>query len=471
MRMYLGGEWVDGVESMDVTNPFDGSVVDVVPRAGVAEAERALASAARGAPVMAALAAHDRYRILDRAAHLMESRQEELARTITLEEGKAIAEARVEVQRSFQTLTLSAEEAKRLYGETLPLDAAPGGAGKIGFTLRVPCGVVVAISPFNFPLNLVCHKVGPALAAGNAVVIKPASDTPLSALKLTEILLEAGLPPEGIQCITGPGGDLGRALCADPRVRKITFTGSRDVGEAICRIAGLKRVTMELGANSPLVVMRDADLAKAAAVTAATGYVNAGQVCISTQRVLVQDQVYGDFLDALTPLVAAIPTGDPLDEGVRMGPMIRTDDAERVAAWIGQAVAGGARVAVGGERSGNLHQPTVVADVAPGMRISCDELFGPAVAVTRFDDIDEAIALANDTRYGLAAGIFTENLRWAMDFARRVQSGNLHVNWGPGWRADLMPYGGLKESGMGKEGPRYAIHEMTELKTVVLHLG
>ncbi|MBE0616916.1 MAG: aldehyde dehydrogenase family protein, partial [Proteobacteria bacterium] len=200
-------------------------------------------------------------------------------------------------------------------------------------------------------------------------------------------------------------------------------------------------------------------------------YVNAGQVCISTQRVLVQDHVYGDFLDALTPLVAAIPTGDPLDEGVKMGPMIRAADAERVSSWIGQAVAGGARVAVGGERSGNLHQPTVVADVAPGMRISCDELFGPAVAVTRFDDLSEAIALANDTRYGLAAGIFTENLGWAMDFARRVQSGNLHVNWGPGWRADLMPYGGLKESGMGKEGPRYAIQEITELKTVVLHLG
>ncbi|HSW28582.1 MAG TPA: aldehyde dehydrogenase family protein [Longimicrobiales bacterium] len=471
MRMYIGGEWIDAGERMDVTSPFDGSVVDVVPRAGAAEVERALASASRGAPVMAALPAHERYRILDQAARLMEARLEELARTITLEEGKAIAEARVEVQRSFQTLTLSAEEAKRLYGETLPLDAAPGGAGKIGFTLRVPCGVVVAISPFNFPLNLVCHKVGPALAAGNAVVIKPASDTPLSALKLVEILLEAGLPPEGVQCITGPGGELGRALCADPRVRKITFTGSRDVGEAICRIAGLKRVTMELGSNCPLIVMSDADLEKAAAATAATGYVNAGQVCISTQRVLVQDHVYGDFLDALTPLVGAIPTGDPLDEGVKMGPMIRTADAERVAAWIGQAVAGGARVAVGGERSGNLHQPTVVADVAPGMRVSCDELFGPAVAVTRFDDLSGAIALANDTRYGLAAGIFTENLRWAMDFARRVHSGNLHVNWGPGWRADLMPYGGLKESGMGKEGPRYAIHEMTELKTVVLHLG
>jgi acyl-CoA reductase-like NAD-dependent aldehyde dehydrogenase len=471
MKMYIGGQWVDRGERMDVTSPFDGSVVDVVPRAGADEAERALASAVRGAAAMAALPAYERYRILDKAARLMEVRIEDLARTITLEEGKAIAEARVEAQRSFQTLTLSAEEAKRLYGETLPLDAAPGGAGRIGFTLRVPCGVVVAISPFNFPLNLVCHKVGPAIAAGNAVVIKPASDTPLSALKLTEILLEAGLPPEGVQCITGPGGTLGRALCADPRVRKITFTGSRDVGEEICRVAGLKRVTMELGSNCPLIVMSDADLEKAAAATAATGYVNAGQVCISTQRVLVQARVYGDFLDALAPCVRAISTGNPLDEHVKMGPMIRSADAERVASWIRQAVESGARVAVGGDHAGNMHQPTVVADVAPGMRISCDELFGPAVAVTRFDDIEQAIALANDTVYGLAAGIFTENLGWAMDFARRVQSGNLHVNWGPGWRADLMPYGGLKESGMGKEGPRYAIQEMSELKTVILHLS
>jgi glyceraldehyde-3-phosphate dehydrogenase (NADP+) len=470
MKMYVAGKWVDGAEAMNVTNPFDGSVIDTVPRAGAPEVDQALASAVRGAQAMVALPAYERYRILDKAARLMESRLEDLARTITLEEGKAIVEGRTEVQRSIQTMTLSAEEAKRLYGEVLPLDAAPGGAGKLGFTLRVPCGVVVAIAPFNFPLNLVCHKVGPALAAGNAVVIKPASDTPLSALKLTEILLEAGLPAEGIQCITGPGGALGRALCADPRVRKITFTGSRDIGEEICRVAGLKKVTMELGSNSPLIIMPDADLAKAAGATAATGYLNAGQVCISTQRVLVQDRVYGDYLDALSPVVRGITTGNPLDEKVKMGPMIREADAERVSLWIRQAVESGARVAVGGGREGAMHEPTVVADVSPGMRISCDELFGPAVALTRFDDIEQAIALANDTIYGLSAGIFTENLGWAMDFARRVNSGNLHVNWGPGWRADLMPYGGLKDSGMGKEGPKYAIEEMTELKTVVLHL-
>ena len=353
----------------------------------------------------------------------------------------------------------------------MPLDGAPGGAGKVGLTLRVPCGVVAAISPFNFPLNLVCHKVGPALAAGNAVVLKPATDTPLSALKLTEILLQAGLPPEGIQCLTGSGGEIGDLICADRRVRKITFTGSREVGEHICRTAGIKKVTMELGSNSPVIVMPDADLDRVAAAVTSTGYANAGQVCISTQRVLAAGKVYGDFLDALKPKVAALTLGDQLDEKTKVGPMVREKEAVRVAEWVKEAVAQGARVVIGGERRGALYAPTIVADVKPEMRISCDELFGPAVAVAPFDDIDQAIALANDSQYGLAAGIFTQNLEWAWKFAREVQSGNLHINWGPQWHADLMPYGGLKDSGFGKEGPSYAVLEMTELKMVVFHLA
>jgi glyceraldehyde-3-phosphate dehydrogenase (NADP+) len=335
----------------------------------------------------------------------------------------------------------------------------------------VPCGVVVAISPFNFPLNLVCHKVGPALAAGNAVIVKPATDTPLSALKLTEVLLQAGLPPEGINTLTGSGGEIGDVLVSDRRVRKITFTGSRDVGEHICRTAGLKRVTMELGSNAPVIVMPDADLDKVATAIASTGYANAGQVCISTQRVLTAGRVYGDFLDALKPKVAALKLGNQLDETVKVGPMVKEKEAIRVAEWIDEAVASGARLVTGGRRQGALYEPAIVADVKPEMRISADELFGPAVAVTPFNGIDEAIAMANDSRYGLAAGIFTENLEWAWKFAREVQSGNLHVNWGPQWRADLMPYGGLKESGFGKEGPAYAIEEMTELKMVVFHLA
>ncbi|MFQ5860411.1 MAG: aldehyde dehydrogenase family protein [Dehalococcoidia bacterium] len=470
MKMIVGGEWIDKSERIPVVNPFDGSVLDTVPKGDLEDVATAVATAERGATIMAKMPALQRYTILHKAADLLAERAEEFARTITLEEGKVISDARVEVQRAIQTITLSAEEAKRLYGETIPLDASAGATRQFGFTIRVPCGVVVAISPFNFPLNLVCHKVGPALAAGNAVIIKPATDTPLSALKLTEVLLEAGTPPEALQCLIGPGGAIGDALCADPRVRKITFTGSRDVGEHICRVAGLKKVTMELGSNCPLIVMPDADLNKVAQATAITGYTNAGQVCISTQRVLADGKVYGDFLDALKPQVEAITTGNPLEETVKMGPMIREADAVRVQQWIQEAVASGARVVTGGERSGTMHVPTVVADVKPEMRISCDELFGPAVAVTRVNDIDEAIALANDTNYGLSAGIFTQNVDWAMKFAREVQSGNLHINAGPQWRADLMPYGGLKESGMGKEGPRYAVEEMTELKMVVFHL-
>jgi glyceraldehyde-3-phosphate dehydrogenase (NADP+) len=470
MRMYVAGEWVSKPQSIPVENPYDRTVVDTVPRADRGDVERALESAVRGARVMAKLPGYDRSRILRKAADLMMARQEDLGRTISLEEGKALAEGRLEVSRAVETMIGSAEEAKRIHGETIPVDGAPGGGGKIAFTLRVPCGVVVAVTPFNFPLNLVCHKVGPALAAGNAVIVKPATDTPLSALKLTEILLEAGLPAEGIQCITGPGGELGDLLCADPRVRKITFTGSRDVGERICRVAGIKRVTMELGSNAPVIVMPDADLDKVAEAVASTGYANAGQVCISAQRILASGRIYSDFLDALKPRVEAITTGSQLEDKVKMGPMVREKEAVRVDEWVREAVSAGARLITGGERRGAIYTPTIVADVKPEMRISAEELFGPAVAVTPFDEIDQAIALANDSPYGLSAAIFTESLESAMKFAREVQSGNLHINWGPQWRADLMPYGGLKESGFGKEGPRYAVEEMTELKSVVLHL-
>ena len=469
MKMHLAGEWVDRDEKIDVVNPFDGRVFDTVPKAGIEDVDAAIASAERGAKVMAGMSGYQRYEMLMRAVGLMKERVADLGLTITMEEGKVIAEGRGEAERAIQTMTGSAEEAKRLSGEVVPLDGAPTWTGQLGFTLRVPCGVVAAISPFNFPLNLVAHKVGPALAAGNAVIIKPASDTPLSALKLTEILLEAGVPPEAIQCVTGSGGSIGDALVADPRVRKVTFTGSRDVGEHICRTAGLKKVTMELGSNSPLIVMPDADMEKVVAGTVASGFSNAGQVCISAQRILTNEDIYADYLYALTEGVKGISAGDPLDETVKMGPMVRPQDAERVNEWIDEAVAGGARAIVGGEYEGAVHAPTIVADVKPEMRISYDELFGPAVAVTPFSDIDDAIAMANDSNYGLSAAIFTQNIDWAMRFAREVDSGNLMINSGPQWRADLMPYGGVKESGMGKEGPKYAVEEMTELKMVIYH--
>ncbi|MEE2659931.1 MAG: aldehyde dehydrogenase family protein [Candidatus Latescibacterota bacterium] len=469
MKMHVGGKWIDTDDKIEVINPFDGSAIDTVPKASANDVAKAVETAVRGAEIMRKVPAYERYQILHRAADLMIERLDDLGRTITVEEGKIIAEGMGEAQRAAETMYLSAEEAKRLGSEVLPLDGASNGAGKFGFTLRVPCGVVVAITPFNFPLNLVCHKVGPALAAGNAVIVKPASDTPLSALKLTEIMVDAGVPPEAIQCLTGYGATVGNGLASDPRVRKISFTGSRDVGENICKVAGLKKVTMELGSNSPVIVMDDADLEKVAVGTASSGFANAGQVCISAQRVLVDKAVYGDLVDVLKPAVEALSIGNPMDEATKMGPMIRESDAVRVNEWIQEAVGAGASIVTGGERTGTLHQATLVADVDPGMRISCDEVFGPAVALTKVDDIDTAIALANDTNYGLSAAIFTQDVDRALRFAHEVESGNLHINWGTQWRADLMPYGGVKESGMGKEGPSYAVQEMTELKAVVFH--
>lgn len=470
MKMFLAGAWVDRTRVSEVLNPYDKTPIDTVPKADAADVDKAMVAAERGARIMAKLSAHQRWQILSGAASRLSEQVDALGTLISKEEGKVLAEGRGEVTRAVETLLASAEEAKRIHGETIPLDADPAGREKLGFTLRVPCGVVVAIGPFNFPLNLLCHKVGPALAAGNAVIIKPATDTPLSGLKLTEILLEAGCPPEGIQCLTGSGGEIGDLLVADRRVRKISFTGSLEVGERICRLAGVKKVTMELGANCPLIVMPDADLDKVASAVVATGYANAGQVCISTQRVLAAGKIYDAFLGALAPKVDALVTGSQLDGGTKVGPMVREDEAVRVGQWVDEAVAGGARVVVGGSRSGAVYTPTVVADVGPEMRLSRDELFGPAVAVTAFESIDDAIAMANDSVYGLSAGIFTQNVDWAMKFAREVESGSLHINWGPQWRADVMPYGGLKDSGFGKEGPRYAVEEMTELKMVVFHL-
>jgi acyl-CoA reductase-like NAD-dependent aldehyde dehydrogenase len=469
MRIFFAGKWHDRDQKIDVRNPYDSTLVDTVPQATASDVDAAIAGAVEGAKAMRKLPAYERFQILRRAADIMFARQKELGRLISQEEGKILAEGVFEASRAAETIELSAEEAKRLGGEVLPLDGAPGAAGKFGFTLRVPCGVVVAITPFNFPLNLVCHKVGPALAAGNAVIVKPASDTPLSALKLVEILLEAGLPPQGIACLTGSGGELGNALCRDERVRKISFTGSVEVGKKICEVAGLKRVTMELGSNSPLIVLADADLNKVADAVVATGFANAGQVCISAQRVIAVEKIYRELLEVLKPRVEAIATGNPLQEGIKMGPMIRERDAVRVGQWVDEAVGQGAKLVCGGSRTGTLYQPTLVADVKPEMRIAHDEVFGPAVGVSKAASIDEAIAFANQSRYGLSAGLFTQDIDAALRFAREVDAGNLHINWGPMWRADLMPYGGLKESGFGKEGPKYAIQEMTELKTVVIH--
>ncbi|MDQ3891045.1 MAG: aldehyde dehydrogenase family protein [Actinomycetota bacterium] len=469
MEMYVAGEWRGGAAEDEVRNPYSGEVVATVPRATGQDVERALAAAELGARAMRLLSAYERAALLNGAADRLEIEAERVARMISAEEGKPLQEALGEARRTPDLLRLSASEGARMHGETIPVDAASGNADKLAFTLRQPCGVVVAITPFNYPLLLVAHKLGPALAAGNAVILKPASQTPLVALELTRILLEAGFPEQALQCVTGPGSELGAALCADARVRKISFTGSKSVGQAVAAAAGVKRLSLELGSNCPLIVLPDADLEQVATATAVGGYVNAGQACISVQRVLVGREVYGEFVDALREKVEAIKVGDPFEEGTGVSALITEGEARRVERVIRSAVEKGAALVTGGERDGALVRPAVVADVSPEMEIAREELFGPAVAVSSVTGIDEAIEVANASEYGLGAGIFTSDVTSALRFARHVDCGNIQINNTPLWRADLMPYGGLKGSGIGKEGPRYAIEEMTELKSVVFH--
>jgi acyl-CoA reductase-like NAD-dependent aldehyde dehydrogenase len=471
-ELLIGGQWVPGRSGVteEVRSPFDGSVVGVVPTADLDDVELALQAAERGAATWRRTPAHERMRILLRAAELADERTPQIAATISAENGKTITEATGEAGRSGDLIRLSAFEGTQLYGESLPLDANRGtGFDKIGFTVRQPVGIVVAITPFNFPALLVLHKIAPALAAGNAVVLKPARTTPLTALALAACFVDAGLPEGVLSVLTGPGSSLGDVLVADPRVRKVSFTGSTGVGERIAARAGVKKLSLELGASCPVVIMPDADIELAAAAVAIGGFANAGQVCISVQRVIAHPAVNGDFLDALVPKVKAIQTGNPSSTATTMGALITTAEAQRVEESIAAAAKAGARILTGGERDGAVIQPTVVADVDPSSAFSQEELFGPAVAVSTAVDWEAAIAQANGTAFGLGAGIFTADVAGAIRAIREIDAGNIHINWTPLWRADLMPYGGLKGSGVGKEGPRTAVAEMTEEKTVVLH--
>jgi acyl-CoA reductase-like NAD-dependent aldehyde dehydrogenase len=458
-----------GRQYTDVRDPYRGVVLDSVPIANPRDIERALAAAASGAREMAKLPGHRRAEILDRAAEIVAVRTDALAELITREEGKPLSESLGEVRRIPDLLRLCGFEGTQIRGESLPLDAHAGATGKLGIVARIPAGVIVAITPFNYPMLLVVHKIGPALAAGNAVILKPASATPLTALALCDILLEAGLPPRGLQCLTGPGGTVGMALAADPRVRMVTFTGSSGTGKEVSRSAAGKKTSLELGSNCPMVILEDADIEAASSSAAVGGYVNAGQVCISVQRAIVVAPRYGDFTEALVEKVRSLKVGDPFVADTKVAAMINEREAERVRAWIAEASGDGATVAVGGERSGAVMAPTVIAGVEQGMRIAEDELFGPAIAVMRARDADQAIAMANSTPYGLGASVFTTGLAAALDFAARVEAGTVMINASPQWRADLMPYGGLRGSGFGREGPRYAVQEMTEVKTVVFH--
>ncbi|MGE5690534.1 MAG: aldehyde dehydrogenase family protein [Pseudomonadota bacterium] len=468
-RLLLGGEWIETGEWIDVTSPYSGDVVGRVPKAGAAEARRAVDAAA--AAMADPIPAHERAAILDRVAALLRERHDDVARTICEEAGKPMKAARVEAQRAVSTYTFAAVEARGLSGHVVPMDASQAGDGKLAFTLRLPLGVVGAISPFNFPLNLVAHKLAPALAAGCAVVLKPATATPLSALLLAELETEAGLPPGWLNVLVGPASELGDVLVEDARVAALTFTGSGPVGWRLAERAPKKRVALELGNATPVIVTADADVDAAAAKCAANAFSFAGQSCISVQRVYVEGDAYDRFLEAMLPQVEALKVGDPADEEVDVGPVIDEESRERILAWIEEARAGGAEILTGGEATPEgLIRPTVIAGAGPDLKVSCEEVFGPVVTVSRVADLDEAIERANATRYGLQAGVFTGSVSSALAAAARLEFGGVIVNEAPTFRADQMPYGGVKDSGNTREGPAYAVRELTEERLVVVQL-
>jgi len=456
--------------SIEVRSPFDGHEIGRVPACGPEEVERAV-GAAVSARAEGPLPAWRRAEILDTAARLLRERIEDYARTIAEEAAKPIKTARIEATRAVSTFTFAAVAARELAGEMVPMDAADVGEGKLAFTLRLPIGVVGAISPFNFPLNLVAHKVAPAIAAGCPVVLKPASQTPFSAIKLAEMLLdECGLPPGHLRVVTGGGGTVGNALVDDERVAMITFTGSPEVGWAIRQQAPRKKVGLELGNNAPVILEPDADYVTAAKKISVAGFSHAGQSCISTQRVYVHESLADTFVGELVPHVEALRVGDPLDEETDVSALISEPERDRVKAWVDEAIAGGARVATGGDVRDGVMLPTVLTDVAPEMKVCSQEVFGPVVAVQTYRDLDEALALANTTRYGLQGAIFTADLGVAMRAARELDFGGVLINEVPTFRSDQMPYGGVRDSGNTREGPRYAVHEMTEPRLVVIQI-
>ena len=448
---------------IEVRSPYSGEVVGRVPRGRADDARRALdaADAARAEP----LPAHERAAILDRVAGLLVERHDEAAKLISAEAGKPMKAARVEAQRAVSTYTFAAVEARKLAGEVVPMDASAAGEGKLGFTLRLPIGIVGAISPFNFPLNLVAHKIAPALAAGCPVVLKPASSTPLSAFLLAELSREAGLPDGWLGVVAGSAGEIGDVLVADERVRLITFTGSGAVGWSLAERAPRKRVNLELGNATPAIVCGDAR-PDAAAKLAANAFSFAGQSCISVQRIFVLAPAWDAFLADFVPRVEALVVGDPADEATDVGPVITEDERDRVLAWIGETR--GEVIAGGDTDAHGLIRPAVVVQPAPDDKVQCEEVFGPVVTLTKVDSLDEAIAGANATRYGLQAAIFTTDLRTALSAAPRLEFGGVVINEAPTFRADQMPYGGVKDSGNTREGPAWTVREMTEERLVVI---
>jgi acyl-CoA reductase-like NAD-dependent aldehyde dehydrogenase len=469
-KLLIDGKWVDGGSTLEVKNKYNGETIGTLPQARHEDVDAAIAAAEQAEDTMAEMPAYKRAEILLKTAALLHERFDDMAQTIAAEAGKALKFARGEVDRAISTFTIASEEAKRLHGETIPLDAVPSGEGYFGFWTRRPVGVIAAISPFNFPLNLVAHKVAPAIASANTIVLKPATTTPLAAVKLCQILTEAGLPPGAINLVIGSGGTVGEWLVTDPRVDKITFTGSPDVGRHILSVAGIKKVTLELGNTSPVVIAPDADLDLVAKRAAVGAYYNSGQVCISVQRIYSTKPVYEPFSEKFVKATEAMVVGDPLDERVDVGPMIDPKEVERIESWVQEAQTSGAKVLTGGRRDGAVYYPTVLADVRDEMKVVAEEVFAPVASVISSDDFESALEQANDTKFGLQVGVFTKDIDRVFKAVKRLNFGGVIINDTPNFRADHMPYGGNRQSGLGREGVRFAMEDMTNIQMVAIRL-
>lgn len=469
-NILIGGKWVDTSNYIDIINPYNGDIIDKVSKASSDHLREAVESALRGSKVMRGLTRYRRYEILSKTAELMLERKDEFAKTMALESGKPISFSKGEVSRAYETVVLAAEEAKRLGGEVIPFDAAPTSSDKYCFYIRVPVGIVLSITPFNFPLNLVCHKIGPAIAAGNSIIHKPASKTPLTSLLLGEILLEAGLPKEALNIVICSSENAETYLVKNPLIRKISFTGSKVVGERIALNAGLKKLSMELGSNSGVIIDENTDITKAVPAVKVGAFGYSGQVCIHCQRAYIHESVYDEFKKKIIDAANSLVIGDPLEMRTDIGPMIDEKEIIRIQSWLKEAESEGAKILCGGQREGMVFKPTVIENVTEDMKIVKDETFAPTLSLIPFTDFKDAVSKLNNSVYGLQAGIFTDNVKNAYYAIDTLDVGGVMINDIPTFRIDLMPYGGMKSSGYGREGPRYAIEEMTEIKCVRFHL-
>jgi len=466
---FLDGKWIEEGDIVEIKAPYDGNVIANVFQGRREHAEAAIKAAVKAFGTTRRLPAFERQRVLRRVAQTISERKQEFSRTLAQEAGKPIKAARTEVERAIFTFTVAAEESTRIYGEYLPLDWQEFTAGRWGIVRRFPLGPLAGITPFNFPLNLVAHKVAPAIAAGCSMVLKPAPQTPLSALLLAEAVQQAGWPDGGLNVLPLSNEDAG-LLVTDERIKLISFTGSAPVGWQIKKNAGKKKVILELGGNAGVIVHSDADLQYAADRCVAGGFAYAGQTCISVQRILVERSVYGKFTDLLLNGVKKLKIGDPLEESTDLGPLIRESDAARASDWVQEAARGGARLLYGGHRNGPLLEPTVLTGTRPEMKVNCQEIFAPVVTVEAYDHFDDAIRQVNSSPYGLQAGIFTRDVKLLFNAYEELEVGGLIAGDVPAFRIDHMPYGGIKDSGLGREGLRYAIEEMTEPKLLVMNL-